>query len=186
MQRSQITEEVLIQSLKKLVMKKPFEKITIRDITDEAGLIRPTFYNHFKDKYDLLETIFYRDVIEPSNFLIENNMFYDALRLILKNIEADRKFHRRLMRNDSNGNMRVIVINCFKKMMRFAVERINPEYIAKSEIVTPETVAEYYANTLLFVMEKWLGLEEEISADEVADVLVKVSNEPLSRFLGQK
>ena len=186
MQRSQMTEQILIKSLKKLVMKTPFEKITIRDITDEAGLIRPTFYNHFKDKYDLMEVIFYSDIIEPSNPLIENNMFYDALRLILNNIEKDRIFYRKLMRNDSNGNMKTIVMHCFKKMLRVAVERINPAYMAKSEILTPDTVAEYYANTLLFVMEKWLNLEEEISADEVADMLIKVSNEPLSRLLAQE
>ena len=58
MQRSQMTEQILIKRLKKLVMKTPFEKITIRDITDEAGLIRPTLYNHFNDKYDLMEVIF--------------------------------------------------------------------------------------------------------------------------------
>lgn len=77
------TEELLIESLKRLALKKSFEKITIRDITDEAGLIRSTFYNHFSDKYALLEAIFYRDVVEPSVSLAEDDLFFEALRLCL-------------------------------------------------------------------------------------------------------
>ena len=46
---------VLAESLKELAGTKPIEKITIKEITDKAGVIRPTFYNHFQDKYELLE-----------------------------------------------------------------------------------------------------------------------------------
>ena len=46
---------LLAESFKKLARTRPIEKITIREITDEAGVIRPTFYNHFQDKYELLE-----------------------------------------------------------------------------------------------------------------------------------
>ena len=46
-------ELALAESLKSLVARTPFEKITIKQITDGAGVIRVTFYNHFQDKYDL-------------------------------------------------------------------------------------------------------------------------------------
>ena len=42
----------LAASFRELVKKSSVEKITIKEITDGAGLIRPTFYHHFKDKYD--------------------------------------------------------------------------------------------------------------------------------------
>ena len=38
---------LLADSLKELARIHPIEKITIREITDKAGVIRPTFYNHF-------------------------------------------------------------------------------------------------------------------------------------------
>ena len=47
-------EKALARSLKKLVISNPFEKITIKQIADGAGVIRVTFYNHVQDKYDLL------------------------------------------------------------------------------------------------------------------------------------
>ena len=50
-------DTVLAESLKELSQNQPLEKITIKEITDKAGVIRPTFYNHFQDKYELIEWI---------------------------------------------------------------------------------------------------------------------------------
>lgn len=52
---SLITKKALADSLKKQLLKKPLDKITITDITEDCGLNRMTFYYHFKDIYDLLE-----------------------------------------------------------------------------------------------------------------------------------
>lgn len=49
------TKLALEASLKKMMMKKPLDKITIRDITDDCGISRMAFYYHFKDIYDLVE-----------------------------------------------------------------------------------------------------------------------------------
>ena len=46
---SQITKRALEASLKKLLTKKPLDKITITDITEDCGINRMTFYYHFKD-----------------------------------------------------------------------------------------------------------------------------------------
>lgn len=52
---SQITKRALEESLKKMLLKKPVNKITISDITEDCGINRMTFYYHFKDLYDLVE-----------------------------------------------------------------------------------------------------------------------------------
>ena len=39
------------------------EGSTIKEITDKCGLKRQTFYNHFKDKYDLIKWIYLNEVI---------------------------------------------------------------------------------------------------------------------------
>ena len=40
-------DTLLAESFKELALKQPIEKITIKEITDKAGVIRPTFYKHF-------------------------------------------------------------------------------------------------------------------------------------------
>ena len=52
---SQFTKRALEDSLKHLLLQKPLNKITINDIAEDCGIIRMTFYYHFKDIYDLVE-----------------------------------------------------------------------------------------------------------------------------------
>lgn len=49
------TKAALEASLKKLLLKKPLDKITINDLTTDCGISRMAFYYHFKDIYDLVE-----------------------------------------------------------------------------------------------------------------------------------
>ena len=42
-------------SLKNLLLKKPLDKITINDNTEDCGVNSMTIYNNFKDNYDLIE-----------------------------------------------------------------------------------------------------------------------------------
>ena len=50
-----ITKNALEESLKKFLLQKPLDKITISDLTTDCGISRMTFYYHFKDIYDLVE-----------------------------------------------------------------------------------------------------------------------------------
>ena len=51
----QFTKYALENSLKKLLLQKPLNKITIQDITEDCGISRMTFYYHFPDIYGLVE-----------------------------------------------------------------------------------------------------------------------------------
>ena len=59
----EITKKVIIDSFKELASKKNVSDITVKEITDKCGLKRQTFYNHFKDKYDLIKWIYLNEVI---------------------------------------------------------------------------------------------------------------------------
>ena len=61
---SQTTKRALEASLKKLLLEKPLNKITINDITEDCGVNRMTFYYHFKDIYDLVDWILTEDAIK--------------------------------------------------------------------------------------------------------------------------
>ena len=58
---SQMTKRALEASLKKLLLQKPLNKITISDIAEDCGISRMTFYYHFKDIYDLVEWVCVED-----------------------------------------------------------------------------------------------------------------------------
>ena len=52
--RVQRTRQLIRDALIELMMEKRYEKITIQDIINRANIGRATFYNHYRDKDDLL------------------------------------------------------------------------------------------------------------------------------------
>ena len=75
---SSATRQNLIDAFCILIRKKPVQKITVRELVDKAGYNRGTFYNYFRDVYDVLEQIEnlvlnqvkenFRNKITPENF----------------------------------------------------------------------------------------------------------------------
>ena len=54
MDQSLNTKRMLAQTLNELMAEKPFEKITVSELTKRAGVNRQTFYYHFETIVDLL------------------------------------------------------------------------------------------------------------------------------------
>ncbi|GAA3714510.1 TetR/AcrR family transcriptional regulator [Salinicoccus jeotgali] len=54
--RVQKTLQSIDDAIIKLLKEKSFENITIKDISDEAMINRGTFYSHYSDKYELIES----------------------------------------------------------------------------------------------------------------------------------
>ena len=51
---SNLTKLALLKSFGELLEEKPFNKISISDLTNKCGLSRMTFYYHFNDIYELM------------------------------------------------------------------------------------------------------------------------------------
>lgn len=57
-------KEMLAESLEELLKSKPYEKITVNEIVDNCGVGRRTFYNNFRDKYDIAAWLYLRQLHE--------------------------------------------------------------------------------------------------------------------------
>ena len=56
-EKNRKTKQLIQQSFIELLAEKPFDNITVGDISKVAGINRGTFYLHYLDKYDLLDKI---------------------------------------------------------------------------------------------------------------------------------
>ena len=54
--RAMRTQTALQAAFRKLLNEKPFQKISVKEITEEAGIARHTFYNHYETKDELLNS----------------------------------------------------------------------------------------------------------------------------------
>jgi len=68
------TKLALEASLKKLLLQKKIDKITIADLTTDCGISRMAFYYHFKDIYDLVEWV----CIEDGKRALQGKKTYDT------------------------------------------------------------------------------------------------------------
>ena len=59
---TQFTSKAIEESFIRLLNERPLDKITIKDIVDDCGISRNTFYYHFQDITALLEHILNADV----------------------------------------------------------------------------------------------------------------------------
>ena len=55
--RAKRTRVLIVNAFISLISKKGFDNITVKDITTAATINRATFYAHFTDKYELLDTL---------------------------------------------------------------------------------------------------------------------------------
>ena len=53
-QKSRETREKIFQAAKRILQKKGYEELSIKNICEEAGVSNGSFYHHFKTKDDLL------------------------------------------------------------------------------------------------------------------------------------
>ena len=60
---TEMTRSLMADSLKKLMLTKPLNKITVQELVDGCPLNRRTFYYHFKDIYDLLEWMYKKEAV---------------------------------------------------------------------------------------------------------------------------
>ena len=114
----------LADSLKELAQKTAFEKITIKQITDGAGVTRITFYHHFHDKYDLLGYILRKEILEPVGILLTNDMYKEALTLIFINLKKDSAFYQRVVKIEGQNWFEEISEECiYELLMELFTER---------------------------------------------------------------
>lgn len=54
---SSFTRQAIMDSFLRLLEKKPFAKVTVRDIVEECGVNRTTFYYYYQDIYAIVEDL---------------------------------------------------------------------------------------------------------------------------------
>lgn len=103
-----LTKRALADSLKKLLSRRPMDRITVQDVTDDAAVSRKTFYYHFHDIYDLMEWLV---VDECSHFGSPANGSVDWIREVADALNYARE-------------NRGWVLNVYQSVEREQLERI--------------------------------------------------------------
>lgn len=138
--KKETTKDLLTNSFKTLILKYPFEKITVRMITDGVGVIRPTFYKYFQDKYEIPEYILEKNIKEKIQVLVDNNMEKNIFQLLCSCLLKDFELYRRLYLIEGS--------NSFEHLMFQYIHTLLLELLEKYPLRSPDHLKPFTRDTL--------------------------------------
>lgn len=166
------TKKIIRDSFLGLLERKPFERITVRDLCEEADINRTTFYRYYTDMFalndeladDLFETLF-TELAErsrrstPPNYHSVKAQMLEALTII----EENRRLCQILFCTSGNGEFSNRLSSAF-------IDAIFPQdqCSLKPEVVLIQT---YTASGILAIVRAWLASGCAVKRDIVADIM---------------
>ncbi len=165
------TRQMLQQSLHKLMENKDFDKISVHEIADAATVNRATFYDHYPDKFALLECMvasrFYELLAEREVQL--DGACTSALRgLVLALCDYLAQMHGVEPRRPLQPHMESAVIAVIRRILLEGMQR----HPAASGQIAPEMRAATVSGAIYGGAKEWAQSLKRGPSDLAADVIV--------------
>lgn len=171
-QKSRETKRRLSASLKKLMQRTDFNKISINDLVKDAGLNRNSFYYHFNNIFDLLKYTFEDDTVRIIEEIDLGHDLKRAVYSIMDYIDQNRAFCMCAYRSLGKTELKKFLNNNFRNIITEIINNI----IARKGFQISESFRRYiiYSQTGLMAIHiiGYLEDESELSKDEIADYTV--------------
>ncbi len=182
--RIKYTKMVLKQSLINLLKAKSITKISVKEICEEVDINRATFYSHYSDQYALLNSI-EKELIDDINLYLSSCLFNDneseTLQVMCKlfeYIKDNSELCSCLLGENGNSDFQQDVMLIFQRQFtsewttKKTMKRMDAEYIFS-----------YTAIGSIGLIQIWLRDGMKKSAREMAEFLVKLTNQGLNAFI---
>lgn len=176
------TKELFAESFKELSEQKPADKITVKEICKNCNLTPPTFYNHFRDKYDLIAWIYSTHAEEIMNKIDRDGYkLKDSVTDIVKYFFDNKDFLKNLMTNTSGQN------SFINYVAQFHI-KILSDYIKRSKKIKTlpidlEIFVKVYCYGTVCTLCEFILKPVTISTDELVKLFEDAMPEPLKNFI---
>ena len=168
----QFTKYALENSLKKLLLQKPLNKITINDITEDCGINRMTFYYHFKDIYDLVEWA----CLEDAKRALDEKKTYDTwqqgLLQIFEAVQENKPFILNVYRCVHREQVEKYLQPLVDQLMLDVIEEESSNMVIREE--DKQFIAKIYAYIFIGVMLDWIKDDMREAPQEIVARLVRL------------
>ena len=155
------TKRALENSLKQMLLKKPLDKITISDLTDDCGISRMAFYYHFKDIYDLVEWSCMEDATRALQGKKTYDTWHEGLKQIFEAVLENKPFimnaYRALSREQIENYLFMLTHNL---LMGVVEEKSKGLDITEGE---KSFIADFYKYGFVGLVLEWIdkGMKED-------------------------
>lgn len=148
MSDSQITKKALAESMKKLMEERPVKKINISDIVTGCNMNRQSFYYHFKDKYDLINWIYYTEfIVNIKNLPISS---WEILEKTCDFFYNNKKFYKNAFQVTGQNSFSEYFIEVLHPILTV---HLNDVFKNKKNV---DFYATFYADAIRISISRWL------------------------------
>lgn len=181
MSNSQITEIALADTLKKLMKKKSINKVTIKEITDECGVTRRTFYNHFNDIYELLEWIYEHEIIEELEHYYNLEGWKKAISIVLQYTIDNKVICLNTFNSLGRDHLEKFLYNIFYDALKGVINDITKDMVIYDNI--KNEIIRFYTLAIVGEFIVWLrnGLKEE--KQSILDRIVRLMDGTIQNII---
>lgn len=177
--RYQKAEERIIAAFIALIKEKGFSKVTVSNITKCAHVNRSTFYAHYLDKYDLLETL-EQEILENIYQIMNEIKFtnrdnQDAIDELVSGfkkmanyIYSQREIIKALLSTNGDGNFQEYLKNSIVEENKKIREKNN---LVFQNILPSDYTEELIINSMLDLVLFWIKKDKPESPAEFAKIL---------------
>lgn len=177
------TKKMFADTLKTIMRKKNFSKITVTELVAACGVNRKTFYYHFEDIYDLLKWMLENEALEVLKHfnLMEN--YEEALRFIMDYIEKNDYFITCAYDAIGRDEMKRFFITDFE----FLVSHIIKGAEKKAGITLDDSYRRFlcifYTEAIAGILLDWIQSKDEKSRIDVTGYLLKTIHNTLEGMM---
>ena len=164
---SKYTQKAIIQTFQDMLKQMPFDKITVSAIVSKSEISSNTFYYHYRDIYDLLDTwvrIMWKQLFQDA---LEQMSWQDALKSVLHKMQDNSALVYHLFESLSRERMERFVFESTGDIFY----RLGCKEVGNASV--PETtlrrIAEYNGYSLLGFLLKFLWNRMDMDIDESVD-----------------
>lgn len=94
--KQQITKNAIETAFLKLLKDRNFEKVMVKDIVEECGLTRNTFYYYYDDTYNIIEDVLERETRRMIEEMDQGASVFEAAKDLFEFLEENPKIARHL------------------------------------------------------------------------------------------
>ena len=150
--RTEVTKQLMADALKRLMTKKPLNKITIREITEDCGVNRQTFYYHFEDIYDLMRWMFRQEALALLDQREGVVIWQDGLLQLFRYLEENREVCLCALHSVGHEQLR----RFFRSEIYDIIYRTVDLVAADDHEDYKALLTNFYVSALTGMMESWL------------------------------
>ena len=156
------TKAALEESLKRLLLKKPLDKITITDLTTDCGISRMAFYYHFKDIYDLVEWSCVEDGTKALQGKKTSESWTEGLTQVFEAVLENKPFIMNVYRNVDRERIENYLFKLTYDLIAGVVEEKSKGLDLSDE--DKKFIANFYKYGFVGIMFEWIqaGMKEDI------------------------